>query len=471
MTKYVTFICIILLMAAGVHAGLNTPSLLNPSFEADTLAAGAKQTAVSDWWNRTQYGGVIEETASGVPETPYGSNWGEMGNQNWFYQQIGTWEANMDIDISFLIGSISGKTFSGLYISLWAGGNPALAANSNSQTPTLESAVVATQIAISDLVKPALAASDSAEITLSLSTGETGTVGEPLWLQIRAAGAQRTLIDNVSVELPTTAVLVSPANNEPRAEIDSELKWNAPPIGVVDHYVLYHRQGDPNFSDAGTTVVDPATSPYTGLGTMPYATQYYWRVDVVNDSAETITGKVWNFTTAPEVPQIDEQPVGVLVPGDVTENATFTVTGLNIVNHKWQKDGSPLSDGGKISGSSTDTLTVAGVTQADEGLYSCVVDNNKGDSDETTQAVLMTERLVAHYAFDNDLTDSQGNLNTGVVIDPNALDANVPDVGYDTGIVGDGALSLGANLGVEGYQLGFVKIPGSEDALRFNHLG
>ncbi|MCK4999018.1 MAG: hypothetical protein KAS23_05770 [Anaerohalosphaera sp.] len=473
--KKILCVVVLLAMAACVQAGLNSPVLVNPSFEDPELADAANSNDINDWFDGVGYTYTQDDANASHPETPYGDNWSEFGQRRWMYQQVGTYDANMDIEISFLMGARSDKGPSPVVVGLLVGGNPALAADLNTQfyvadfgnsSNPLVGIVGASLIETSGEIAPfsgtALATSEQ---TITLSTGTGYTVGDPLWLQIYCplTAKGRLLVDNIIVQLPTAAVLDGPANNEPRAEIDSELKWNAPPIGVVDHYVLYHRQGDPNFSDAGTTVVDPATSPYTGLGTMPYNTQYYWRVDVVDDGAETITGNAWTFTTAPEIPQIDVQPEGVVVSGDGTAEATFTLAGLNIVNYAWQKDGSPLSDVGNISGSATATLTVSGVTLADEGLYSCVVDNGKGDVDETTDAMLMTERLVAYWDFEGDLTDGIGGW-TGLLKDPNEFNDDPDDSPYYTG----GVIGQGFEITGNGF---WITIPGSEEAFNFYNKG
>ncbi len=61
--------------------------------------------------------------------------------------------------------------------------------------------------------------------------------------------------------------------------------------------------------------------------------------------------------------------------------ASFSVTGASgspTPAYYWQKDGSPLSDGGRISGSHTATLTVTGTVGTDAGVYSCLVSNLAG---------------------------------------------------------------------------------------------
>jgi hypothetical protein len=69
--------------------------------------------------------------------------------------------------------------------------------------------------------------------------------------------------------------------------------------------------------------------------------------------------------------------VTVLVGG----NANFAVGGASgspTPLYSWQKDGAPLSTGGRISGANSAALTIAGVVAGDEGTYSCLVSNIAG---------------------------------------------------------------------------------------------
>jgi len=62
-----TSVCafLIVLLAVSAQAGLNDPAVLNPGFEADILDAATKSNAITDWWNRTSYCWVSEETQRG----------------------------------------------------------------------------------------------------------------------------------------------------------------------------------------------------------------------------------------------------------------------------------------------------------------------------------------------------------------------------------------------------------------------
>jgi hypothetical protein len=62
-----------------------------------------------------------------------------------------------------------------------------------------------------------------------------------------------------------------------------------------------------------------------------------------------------------------------------------TVTG-DAPGYRWQKDGAPLTDGGRISGAATVALTLTGVKSVDAGGYSVVITNVYGS---VTSAVAM----------------------------------------------------------------------------------
>ena len=67
------------------------------------------------------------------------------------------------------------------------------------------------------------------------------------------------------------------------------------------------------------------------------------------------------------------------------ENLSYTITntGGAIDTYEWRKDSVALTNGGSISGATGPTLTITGVTQGDEGNYTCYVSNVDGN-DETT---------------------------------------------------------------------------------------
>ena len=73
-------------------------------------------------------------------------------------------------------------------------------------------------------------------------------------------------------------------------------------------------------------------------------------------------------------------------------------SGRGTITYQWYKVGSPdvpLADAGDISGSTTDTLTIANVDATDAGDYSCTVDNLCSDpADPSASATLSIETTV-----------------------------------------------------------------------------
>jgi hypothetical protein len=55
---------------------------------------------------------------------------------------------------------------------------------------------------------------------------------------------------------------------------------------------------------------------------------------------------------------------------------SFTAGALGATTFQWRRNGVPLLDGGRVSGTSTPTLTIAAALSTDNGLYSCVASNS-----------------------------------------------------------------------------------------------
>ncbi|OHB50710.1 MAG: hypothetical protein A2Y10_18605 [Planctomycetes bacterium GWF2_41_51] len=91
----------------------------------------------------------------------------------------------------------------------------------------------------------------------------------------------------------------------------------------------------------------------------------------------------------------------------------------NPLTYAWYKSSdwsnSTPSDDTAI-GMDSNTLTIINFQLANEGFYYCVI-SNSSDSQATNAVYAMAERLIAHWEFENNLTDSIGDLdltrNTG----------------------------------------------------------
>ena len=338
-------VLVVCCMAASAQGGLFSPAITNPSFEDDVLTPGDKTLAITDWWNRTAYCWAAEEGNADFPETPYGANWAEFGNLSWVYQQIGTWEAGRQLHVSLLTGSISGTDFPGVRVSLWAGGVAGAATDGSGNDPTtLESAVGATQIAISELIKPAALYSDvmgdyeflgtgqTSEESVILSTGSGRTPGEPLWLLIQAGGRRRSLIDNIRVMYLSgdpTVINLAPGDYAEGVDPGGTMRWEVVNATSPQFDVSIGTTSACNDVLASNTGSAMTYTPPAGI--LHYGTTYYWRVDMT-DEAIPYPGPVWRFTTGgkagspvPEDGGTADRSVGMLSWGDDALAASYDV--------------------------------------------------------------------------------------------------------------------------------------------------
>ncbi|MBI9016713.1 MAG: immunoglobulin domain-containing protein [Phycisphaerae bacterium] len=260
---------------------------------------------------------------------------------------------------------------------------------------------------------------------------------------------------------------VSPADGALNVQRDPMLQWAPFQSEGITGYDVYFSTDpntlDPNIPSAELKLVDnelvtTADPTPTVEELLEYNTTYYWRVDFYEGTTFNM-GRIWSFTTVPPAPIISGNPVDITVGTGPLTSGQFTVTGSNMEIFTWYKEGqeTPLVDGANISGSDTATLTISPVSLADEGNYYCVVSNTLSEvSVQSDSAILLTRRLVAHWAFDGTIADETGvwdGLWTG-----NATQYVAGVDGTENGAV----LFDGAS---------YVEIPGSEDYFTFHPRG
>lgn len=97
---------------------------------------------------------------------------------------------------------------------------------------------------------------------------------------------------------------------------------------------------------------------------------------------------------------ITTQPVSL--NANIGDNVSFSVVAIGTgLTYQWQKDGSPLSNGGNISGATTSTLNISNVQVADYGSYTCVVSGTCGN--ETSNTAILTILTTINDISDNQL--------------------------------------------------------------------
>ena len=102
--------------------------------------------------------------------------------------------------------------------------------------------------------------------------------------------------------------------------------------------------------------------------------------------AQTITITITG-TSTPTAPAITTPPAAVSVAAGKTATFTVTASGTAPLGYYWLKNGTPMADGGNISGSATATLSVASVSSADAANYSVTVSNVAGTATSATAAL------------------------------------------------------------------------------------
>jgi hypothetical protein len=97
-------------------------------------------------------------------------------------------------------------------------------------------------------------------------------------------------------------------------------------------------------------------------------------------------------------PTISQQPQGVMAFPGQTVHFTTAASGTGTLTYQWQLLGVNISDGGPISGSTTPSLTIAGVRSIDGGAYTAVVTNACGST--TTSAAALVVACSADFNGD-----------------------------------------------------------------------
>jgi hypothetical protein len=142
-------------------------------------------------------------------------------------------------------------------------------------------------------------------------------------------------------------------------------------------------------------------------------TNYYFEASDYGYGGILFLGSTGGYTyqvVAPDSqPTITTQPLSVLV--SVGQNATFTVaaSGTPALSYQWVKDGVNLADGGRISGATTATLQITGVSTADAGNYAVVITNSIGSV--TSNAAVLTVNPVPTIDLDHWTNRSSGTTN------------------------------------------------------------
>src|SRR5207302_1234696 len=101
--------------------------------------------------------------------------------------------------------------------------------------------------------------------------------------------------------------------------------------------------------------------------------------DAAGDSGKIARG--WTLTLANEQPlQITQQPQNQSVFPGSTVTFSLAAVGAIPISYTWQRNGTNLTDGGKISGTTTPYLTITNVQTSDAANYSVALSCASGSA-------------------------------------------------------------------------------------------
>ena len=150
--------------------------------------------------------------------------------------------------------------------------------------------------------------------------------------------AQSTII-TPDMPLPYHAQNSEPKDGAEKISINPVLKWTANSTGMTPTgYNIYFGTDKDDWTFTNST---PANNPTFTTGTLEYETEYFWKIEPLNEKGVAINLPIWSFTTVPAPPL----PV-IIKPLDFTE----TVTGIElIISWSFDDKGSePLNYGVKF---------------------------------------------------------------------------------------------------------------------------
>jgi uncharacterized repeat protein (TIGR03803 family) len=114
---------------------------------------------------------------------------------------------------------------------------------------------------------------------------------------------------------------------------------------------------------------------------------------ITNSTDQGGLGTVFRLSLTPI---ITVQPHSQTVNAGLTATFLISATGLNPMGYQWQKNGTNLANGGKIAGATTDTLTIASISDSDAATYSVIVSNaNRSVTSSNATLTVIDPPLIA----------------------------------------------------------------------------
>ncbi len=114
-----------------------------------------------------------------------------------------------------------------------------------------------------------------------------------------------------------------------------------------------------------------------------------------------------------QTPLITLQPTNTHAAVGNVISFVVTATGAAPLGYQWSFNGTPLSDGGRFSGTASNVMTIVSVRTNDAGNYSVAVSNPYGSA-SSQAAALVVHQFTASPAGEVALWSAEGNANDSV---------------------------------------------------------
>lgn len=148
------------------------------------------------------------------------------------------------------------------------------------------------------------------------------------------------------------------------------------------NWALYNTSAWFNVSSAGGALVRGGPSATVGISVVPADTNLppgsFTATMVFSNATDSFAQIRHAILDVVTPPVITAQPANQALLIGMTANFSVSIASNALMFYQWQENGTNLSDGGKISGSATSALSIAGVTSNNIGAYSVICSNAAG---------------------------------------------------------------------------------------------
>ena len=123
---------------------------------------------------------------------------------------------------------------------------------------------------------------------------------------------------------------------------------------------------------------------------------------------------LWNYSCAPNAPQITVQPQSQTVSADSTVSFSVEAQGSAPLRYCWYKNGLYLTDDTRITGSAASTLGIANVQTSDAGTYMVRVSNPVASTNSANAVLTVSTGMVLIPAGSFTMGDTTGDYSNDI---------------------------------------------------------